>query len=117
MTSTLTQPPKRRVTPDHLHNTVYPFFWVQPVEHTLGIVQVLDSWDDAITYGLYRYDKPNASDGISFSTWIADFEELETADAVCSAMNLVRDLQQSSVSLPDIGDIHENLEIARTLLV
>lgn len=102
MTSTLTQPPKRRVTPDHLHDTVYPFFWVQPVEHTLG---------------LYRYDKPNASDGISFPTWIADFEILETADAICSALNLVRDLQQSSVSLPDIGDIHENLEIARTLLV
>lgn len=109
--------PKRRIKPDHLPDTSYPFFWVQPVKTTGGTVQVLDSYDDAITYGLYRYDKPNASDGISFPTWIADFESLETADAICSALNLVRDLHQVSVVLPDLGGLHENLEIARTLLV
>lgn len=112
-----TPTPKRRIKPDHLPDTSYPFFWVQPVETTGGTVQVLDSWHDAITYGLYRYDKPNASDGISFPTWIADFEDVETADAIAAAMNLVRDLHQVSVVLPDLGGLHENLEIARTLLV
>lgn len=112
--------PKRRIKPDHLPTTVYPFFWVQPLvvaELETRDYRVSDSWDnDEIKlYGLYRYNKPNASDGISFPTWIADFEELETADAICSAMNLVRDLEHCP--LPHFGDIHENLEIARTLLV
>ncbi len=117
--TTTHQPPKRRIKPDHLPTTVYPFFWVQPVATVFSgsaySVQALDSYDDAITHSLYRYNKPNASDGISFPTWIADFEELETADAICSALNLVRDLEHCP--LPAFGDIRENLEIARTLLV
>lgn len=117
-----TPTPKRRVTPDHLPDTTYPFFWVQPIRSR--DCQVADSWDVGagmgyhdVLYGLYRYDKPNASDGISFPTWVADFEILKTADAICSALNLVRDLHQMSASLPDLGGLHENLEIARTLLV
>lgn len=114
-----TPTPKRRIKPDHLPTTVYPFFWVQPVAAVFSgsaySVQALDSYDDAITYSLYRYNKPNASDGISFPTWIADFEILETADAICSALNLVRDLQY--FPLPDFGDIHENFKTARNLLV
>ena len=114
--TTQNQPPKRRINPDHLHDTAYPFFWVQPIEASGGTIQVLDSWDDAITYGLYRYNKPDES-GISFPTWISDFEELETADAICSAMNLVRDLQHRHCPLPDFGDIHENFKTASALLV
>lgn len=90
--------PKRRINPDHLHDTAYPFFWVQPLvvaELETRDYRVGDSWDnDEIKlYGLYRYNKPNASDGISFPTWISDFEDVETADAIAAALNIVVDVR------------------------
>ena len=91
--------PKRRITPDHLHDTVYPFFWVQPLEVAeleTHDYRVSDSWDDAVLYGLYRYNQPNASDGISVATWIVDCDDLETADAIAAALNLVCALQSNT---------------------
>ncbi len=113
----------KRIEPIHTDNTVYPFFWVSPVRKISLNPELANSghyyegcnWVDAdAIYGVYRYDKPDET-GISVATWIVDCDDLETADAITGAMNIVRDLQH--FPLPHFGDTHENFKTARTLLV